>query len=274
MSMPMIVLIRELSCLGKTQGAGMGLISFLFCIARIVVAILLVILTPTISIGAGSWVAYGILGLIDVVSHGEVVANEDTTKPWKKDKGSSSSHHSGGPPPSVLRHEHALQPYREDSDDDAESGYIMSAWQPFPGFSRIGGSHAHYDSPYTIVSGTGGSSTFMFPSMECKHSGPVSIGTPMKMIYDDEELPTPTASIANVTCLPVLMGSGLPTGAMLPHMHTKSQTAVIIGDVDALNATPVNAPMQEEHPLMATKMNGGESNNSDPDQPKKRFTSE
>jgi len=87
---------------------------------------------------------------------------------------------------------------------------------------------------------------------------------------DDEELPTPTASIANVARLPALMGSGLSTGAMLPHMRTKSQTAVIIGDVAALNATPVNAPTQEEHPSMATKTNSGESNNSDPDQPKKR----
>jgi hypothetical protein len=137
-----------------------------------------------------------------------VVANEDTTKPRKvrhspvardsfaargsspyvppnasfaqKDKVSSSSHHSGGPPPSVLRPQHASQPYREDSDDDAESGHIMGAWQSFPGpgprssydrtsistphqhsnsgFSRIGGSRAHYDSPYAIVSETGGSS--------------------------------------------------------------------------------------------------------------------
>ncbi|KAG1868176.1 hypothetical protein C8R48DRAFT_771875 [Suillus tomentosus] len=210
----------------------------------------------------------------------------------QKDKGSSSSHHSGGPPPSVLRPEHALQPYREDSDDDAESGYIMGAWQPFPGpgprssydrtsistppqhsnsgFSRIGGGRAHYDSPYAIANETGGSSTFTFPSMERKRSGPVSVGTPTKTIYDDEELPTPTASIANVARLPALMGSGLPTGAMLPHMRTKSQTAVIIGDVAALNATPVNAPTQEEHPSMATKTNSGESNNSDPDQPKKR----
>ncbi|KAG2055604.1 hypothetical protein BDR06DRAFT_328308 [Suillus hirtellus] len=39
----------------------MGLISFLSCIARIVVAVLLVILTPTMSIGAGGWVTYGIL---------------------------------------------------------------------------------------------------------------------------------------------------------------------------------------------------------------------
>ncbi|KAG2110315.1 uncharacterized protein F5147DRAFT_797073 [Suillus discolor] len=76
----------------------------------------------------------------------------------QKDKGSSSSHHSGGPPPSVF-------------DDDAESGHIMDAWQPFSGpgprssydrtsistppqhfnsgFSCIGGGRAHYDSPYT-----------------------------------------------------------------------------------------------------------------------------
>ncbi|KAG2055023.1 hypothetical protein BDR06DRAFT_1046712 [Suillus hirtellus] len=163
-----------------------------------------------------------------------------------------------------------ILPYREDSNDDAESGHIMGMWQPFPGFSRIGGSRTHYDSPYAIVSKTGGSSTFTFPSMEHKHSGQVSVGTPMKTIYDDEELPTPTAFIVNVMRLPTLMGSGLPTGAMLPHMRTKSQTTVIIGDVAALNATPVNAPMQEEHPLMVTKTNGGESNNSDSDQPQKR----
>ncbi|KAG2056666.1 hypothetical protein BDR06DRAFT_243240 [Suillus hirtellus] len=50
-------------------GAGMGLISFLFCIAHIVVAMLLVILTPTMSIGAGagSWVAYGILIILCLV---------------------------------------------------------------------------------------------------------------------------------------------------------------------------------------------------------------
>ncbi|KAG1792656.1 uncharacterized protein HD556DRAFT_1481240 [Suillus plorans] len=67
-----------------------------------------------------------------------------------------------------------------------------------------------------------GSSTFTFPSMERKCSGPVSVGTPTKTIYD--ELPTPTASIANVARLPALMGSGLPTGAMLPHMRTKSSS--------------------------------------------------
>ncbi|KAG1819328.1 hypothetical protein EV424DRAFT_947701 [Suillus variegatus] len=259
-------------------GAGMGLISFLFCVARIVVAVLLVNLTPTISIGAGGWVAYGILivlclvyltlflilvikvieavvrilgrvgfdhsrrpvdsGLIGVLSllgccgprrggrerrhckatevrHSPVARDSFAacdSSPYvppnasftQKDKGSSSSYHSGGPPPSILRPEHALQPYREDSDDDAESGYIMGAWQPFPGprssydrtsistppqhsnsgFSRIGGGRAHYDSPYAIASETGGSSIFTFPSMERKRSGPVSVGTDIGTTFE------------------------------------------------------------------------------------------
>ncbi|KAG1752452.1 uncharacterized protein EDB91DRAFT_517091 [Suillus paluster] len=348
-------------------GAGMGLISFLFCVARIVVAVLLVILTPTISIGAGpgGWVAYGILivlclvylalflilvikfieavvrilggvgfdrsrrpvdsGLVGVLSllgccgprrssrerrhykatevrHSPVARDSFTAQDSssyappnasfaQKVKGSGSSHHSGGPPPSVLRPEHALQPYREDSDEDAESGYIMGAWQPFPGpgprgsydraststppqnsgFSRIGGGRAHYDSPYAIAGEPGGSSTFTFPSIERKGSGPASGGTPTKTIYDSEELPTPTASMANVARLPAFTNSGLPAGAMMPHMRTKSQTAIIIGDIAALSATPANAPPpQEEHPSMATKTNSGESSTSDPDQPKKR----
>ena len=206
-----------------------------------------------------------------------------------KGSGSGSSHHSAGPPPSVLRPEHALQPYREDSDDDAESGYIMGAWQPFPGpgsrlsydrtsnstppqnansgFSRVGGGRAHYESPYAIAGGAAGSSTFTFPSMERKGSGPAP-GT--KTIYDNEELPTPTASMANVARLPALTNSALPPGAMMPY-RTKSQTAIIIGDVAALSTTPVvNAPPQEEHPLVAAKTNSGEPKTSDPDQPKKR----
>lgn len=66
-------------------GASMGLISFLFCVARIVVAVLLVILTPTVShiftlvskkltplqvsvgAGPGGWVAYGILIILALV---------------------------------------------------------------------------------------------------------------------------------------------------------------------------------------------------------------
>jgi hypothetical protein len=51
------------------HGASMGLISFLFCVARIVVAVLLVILTPTVSIGtqAAQWVAYVILLIIALI---------------------------------------------------------------------------------------------------------------------------------------------------------------------------------------------------------------
>ncbi|KAG2013149.1 membrane protein [Coprinopsis cinerea AmutBmut pab1-1] len=51
------------------SGASMGLISFLFCVARIVVAVLLVILTPTISVGPGpgGWVSYGILIILALV---------------------------------------------------------------------------------------------------------------------------------------------------------------------------------------------------------------
>ncbi|KAF9559668.1 hypothetical protein CPC08DRAFT_666253 [Agrocybe pediades] len=51
------------------SGASMGLISFLFCVARIVIAVLLVILTQAISIGPGpgGWVAYGILVILALV---------------------------------------------------------------------------------------------------------------------------------------------------------------------------------------------------------------
>ncbi|KAG1828510.1 hypothetical protein EV424DRAFT_1536527 [Suillus variegatus] len=232
----------------------MDLISFLFCVARIVVAVLQVILTPTAQAQAVIEAVVRILGrvgfdhsrrpvdsgLIGVLSllrccgprrggcerrhykatevrHSPVARDSFAARdssPYvppnasftQKDKGSSSSYHSGGPPPSILRPEHALQPYREDSDDDAESGYIMGAWQPFPGpgprssydrtsistppqhsnsgFSRIGGGRAHYDSPYAIASETGGSSIFTFPSMECKRSGPVSVGTDIGTTFE------------------------------------------------------------------------------------------
>ncbi|KAM6496152.1 Transient receptor potential (TRP) ion channel domain containing protein [Amanita muscaria] len=51
------------------SGASMGLISFLFCVARIIMAVMLVILTPTISVGSGAagWVAYGILLIMALV---------------------------------------------------------------------------------------------------------------------------------------------------------------------------------------------------------------
>ncbi|KDQ64151.1 hypothetical protein JAAARDRAFT_166156 [Jaapia argillacea MUCL 33604] len=71
-----VILVVELgSALGTSvwlpwgQGASMGLISFLFCVGRIVVAVLLVILTPTVSIGeaAGAWVAYAILFIMALI---------------------------------------------------------------------------------------------------------------------------------------------------------------------------------------------------------------
>jgi hypothetical protein len=96
MAQAIIILVVEvISALGTSiwlpwgSGASMGLISFLFCVARIVIAVLLVILTPTvgssffdclsqhlaqsfvfqISIGPGpgGWVAYGILIILALV---------------------------------------------------------------------------------------------------------------------------------------------------------------------------------------------------------------
>ena len=79
---------------------------------------------------------------------------------------------SSSTPPSVLRPEHALQPYREESDE--EDGYIMRAWHSYTkpgysavgnqaladtapppppkpsGFMRVGGGRAHFDTPYAI----------------------------------------------------------------------------------------------------------------------------
>ncbi|KAH8096707.1 hypothetical protein BXZ70DRAFT_332657 [Cristinia sonorae] len=51
------------------SGASMGLISFLFCVARIVIAVLLVILTPIVSVGTGAaqWVAYAILFILGLI---------------------------------------------------------------------------------------------------------------------------------------------------------------------------------------------------------------
>lgn len=148
-------------------------------------------------------------------------------------------------PPSVLRPEHALQPYKEDSDD--ETGYIMGAWQPFPGpgyspvdnspapeqpksgFARVGGGRAHYDSPYAIMGNSMRGSTQTFPSVERYH-GPSSLAN---AISPDDISTPPTPSLAS-TALPAVaktVDPQLPPGAMPPgqpsHVRTKSQTAVI-----------------------------------------------
>ncbi|KAH0840178.1 hypothetical protein J3R83DRAFT_1162 [Lanmaoa asiatica] len=353
-------------------GAGMSLISFLFCVARIVIAVLLVVLTPTvrmehcytllqithdvvtqISIGsaAGGWVAYGILivlclvylafSLILLVKFTEALVrifgrvgfdrsrrpvdsglvgalailgccgtrkDGQERRPYKVSevresytirdsgsfvpplasfaqpaKGSAASHHSG-PPASVLRPEHALRPYKEDSDEDDESAHIMGAWQPFPGpgnrvscdrgessprtqtsnsgFSRVGGGRAHFDSPYAIAGGKEGS-TLTFPSVERKGSGPSE--SPMTVPHVEGEAPTPTTSVANVARMPVLTNSGLPAG------RTMSQTAIIVGELAAIAAASGTAP--ESHPLVETGEKGSRSDNVanvDSGQPRKK----
>lgn len=153
-------------------------------------------------------------------------------------------------PPSVLRPEHAMQPYKEESDD--ETGFIMAAWQPFPGpgdnaaeagaststsevpksgFARVGGGRAHYDSPYAIASG----STQTFPSVERERNiGRGSLAKSSPSVVDDS--PPVSPSIASAA-------RGLPPGAM-PPIRTKSQTAVI-ENAPAFNPVEVNnAPEQ------------------------------
>ncbi|KAJ7181605.1 hypothetical protein C8R43DRAFT_969628 [Mycena crocata] len=286
------------------SGASMGLISFLFCVARIVVAVLLVILTPAISIGDGSgaWVAYGILVILALVYLALVLmlliklveavvrivgrvgfdrsnhtvdsgllgacgllgccGSRKRRSPRSRQRARSrgyaapsaartsdaSSTYAPPPalgtdskkgsihsqqPPSVLRPEHALRPYREDSDD--ESGYIMSAWQPFPrpgyapvkdtppppaapasGFSRVGGGRAHIDTPYAAIAPGESTPTLEWPAMEGTQ---VEDDTPSMSSVARRQSPDPVPAAGP--------SSELPRGAMLPHMRTKSQTAII-----------------------------------------------
>src|SRR5262249_10453082 len=137
-------------------------------------------------------------------------------------------------PPSVLRPEQALRPYKEDSDD--ENGYIMGAWQPFPGpgyhavdeppspvlprpstsstgFTRVGGGRAHFASPYAIASG----SKQVLPAPGV---GGGSEFDPSQLIPSaDEEMALtsrPLTSEQNVQATPVPF-----------HVRTKSQTAIV-----------------------------------------------
>ncbi|KIY46476.1 hypothetical protein FISHEDRAFT_47247 [Fistulina hepatica ATCC 64428] len=329
-------------------GASMGLISFLMCVARIVIAVLLVILSPTVSIGYGpaAWVSYGILVILALVYvsfllmlicklieagvrviGGTMMRKEDgehsnhvvdtgligacgmlaccggdkrrrrRRRRRSKSKARREMYNSGvsgqnttfvapapqfgtssikesvnsGPPQSVLRPEHALQPYREDRDiiaDDSE-GYIMGAWQPFgntkgsyspvnsttqstpsKGFSRVGGGRANMDSPYAISAGElagAGSppSTHPFPRAPYA-SGPggyASASVPAHAReYSDDSPPPSFSNVASAS-----MSSGLPQTGLLPHVRTKSQTA-IIEDMSALlknapaKSSPISAP--------------------------------
>lgn len=157
-------------------------------------------------------------------------------------------------PPSVLRPEHALQPYKEESDD--ETGFIMGAWQPFPrpgynsvedqpapeppksGFARVGGGRAHYDSPYAITSNSVRGSNQTFPSSE-RNAGSSHLQGPS---YDYSPPPTPSISSATVA-RQADVSSTLPPGAMPPahHVRTKSQTAIIEDASALINLSDIRA---------------------------------
>jgi len=196
-------------------------------------------------------------------------------------KGSTPSHHSQ--PASVLRPEHALRPYREDSDD--ESGYIMGAWQPFPrpgynnvdssssptqadpnasatsGFSRVGGGRATFDTPYAITTG----STITFPSAHTASAPPTGGAHPLS--HEDDDL-FPTASVVNIARQPQQADLDLPPGAMLPHMRTISQTAM----VEDYNPGPVShlSPLAADRSRRASSSAVLDDEDADMSQPKKK----
>lgn len=155
--------------------------------------------------------------------------NSQTTLPFTVPKGSTPAQSA---PPSVFRPEHALRPYREENDDD--TGYIMGAWRPFPrtgydavgdhatppespaaktGFSRVGGGRSHFDTPYSIATG----SMHTFPSTSVDQPP-----TPRRVSHESN--PSVTPSFTNAERKPY---SSLPPGAMAPHVRRKSQSAVI-----------------------------------------------
>ncbi len=162
-------------------------------------------------------------------THSDLPPNtSQVTLPLATRKGSTPSQ-SG--PPSIFRPEHALRPYREENDRD--SGFIMGAWRPFPrpgynpvgdngtppespaktGFSRVGGGRSHFDTPYSIATG----SVHTFPSASAEQP-------PTPQRHSHESNPSVTPSFTNAERQP---HSSLPPGAMAPHVRKKSQTAII-----------------------------------------------
>ena len=156
-----------------------------------------------------------------------------TTLPLTSRKGSTPAQSQSGPP-SIFRPEHALRPYREENDHD--TGYIMGAWRPFPrpgyspvgdhgtppespanpkpGFSRVGGGRSHFDTPYSIA--TGSVHTFPSASMELPQ-------TPQR--YSQDSNPSVTPSFAHAERQAY---SNFPPGAAIPPtVRRKSQCAVI-----------------------------------------------
>ncbi|PFH47802.1 hypothetical protein AMATHDRAFT_66795 [Amanita thiersii Skay4041] len=339
------------------SGASMGLISFLFCVARIVVAVLLVILTPAISIGTGpaGWVAYGImiimalvflalllmllvklveavvrivgqigfdrskhvvdsglLGALGLIGCCGPSSGRRKRKSRRSQQGQQNTHRSSdsssyipplsptamyeppdsatqlthppkflgsssrkgstnsGPPASVLRPEHALMPYREDSDDE---GYIMGAWQPFPpqrsgyvpvtdgsrgsasetgesnqaqkhskqssGFSRVRGGRANMDSPYSIAPGgrSSGGSIHTFPSIGANTAGGYSPSGPGPSGLSNSAIPPPAFYDYDDDSPPPSLSNisnvgmnGLPPGAMQPSHVRTKSQSAIIED--------------------------------------------
>lgn len=215
--------------------------------------------------------------------------------PVRPGTGKGSVH--SGPPPSVLKPEHALRPYREESDD--ENGYIMGAWQPFQtkgsrgyvpveqpspvsskpasGFSRVGGGRAHIDTPYAIKAG----STQTFPSI-AQHTSQYNASAGSLRRPDDEEDDTPSVSAINAVRHQQQASddSSLPPGALPPfHIRTKSQTA-IIEDAGGILAgpssySPTGAAMRPTRrdatpPPTAFNRNSAHDDGSDNDTPKKK----
>ena len=153
-------------------------------------------------------------------------------------------------PPSVLRPEQALRPYREDSDD--ENGYIMGAWQPFPGpgyhsvtdsppnpqprpspvstgFSRVSGGRAHFDSPYAI---TAGSATSFSAGVRNEFNP-----SPLGMISDEEPAGAQTAPV------------DVPATSVPLHVRTKSQTAIVEDAVVLMAHAPRMTPDRWDSPV-------------------------
>ena len=187
-----------------------------------------------------------------------------------------------GPPPSVLKPEHALRPYREESDDEA--GFIMGAWQPFQsqptgyipvkepvppvkqsGFSRVGGGRAHIDTPYAIT-GDAQSNT-AFPSQGRANHGSAfanqsASSLPRSPVFEND---SPPPSLSSPAARQQPHQDTLPPGAMQPfHIRTRSQTAIIedpsmlMGmrrrDDSSSSAGPIGSAGTSRPPSRATRL--------------------
>jgi hypothetical protein len=170
-------------------------------------------------------------------------------------------------PPSVLKPEHANQPYREEHNDD--DGYIMGAWRPSrpsigyipvsdgpqtavpgtfflqapqkpkpsssssagpttSGFSRVGGGRAHIDSPYAITTG----STHTFPSIghqpSLNHSSSALAGQPLSYEQGMENNEDDQPlSLSNVESGMARGNDGLPVGMQVA-AHIRTKSQTAI----------------------------------------------